>query len=297
MLVGHSPTSTPVRDMQRGSSTPEMSTINPDQTNITSRNKRFRPEFSPEKEGLSFETRILSLLTDWKRDQDIVLSKLSSDFAEVKSQNTKIEKSIESINARYECMKQTVDKLQEERSDYRSFTIQLEKRVDDLQRSSRSSGIEIRNVPFNVNETADDLSVIVLKICNAIQSPMVKLDLRDVYRLPGKKGSSRPIVAELQTVQQRIKVLDAARIFNKDRPVTDKLNTGHIAIDGPLMPIYVSESLPGYLKQLFYEARAFAKSNNYKYCWSRYGKLFLRENDESNPITITSLACLKQLAK
>ncbi|KOB69199.1 Uncharacterized protein OBRU01_17071 [Operophtera brumata] len=181
---------------------------------------------------------VLSLLTDWKRDQDIVLSKLSSDFAEI---------------------------------NYRTHTIQLEKRVDDLQRSSRSSGIEIRNV--NDMETDVDLSSIVLKICKAIQSPMVKLNLR--YE---KKDPAGQLLLSCRPCSREAKyLLDAARIFNKDRPVTNKLNTGHIVIDGPFMPIYVSVSLPGFLKQLFYKARVFAKSNNYKYCW--YGKLFIREND------------------
>ncbi|KOB69201.1 Uncharacterized protein OBRU01_17072, partial [Operophtera brumata] len=103
---------------------------------------------------------------------------------------------------------------------YRTHTIQLEKRVDDLQRSSRSSGIEIRNV--NDMETDVDLSSIVLKICKAIQSPMVKLNLRYVYRLPGKKGSSRPIVAELQTVQQRSKVPTGCSPDFQQRPTSDE---------------------------------------------------------------------------
>ncbi|KAJ8707142.1 hypothetical protein PYW08_011276 [Mythimna loreyi] len=309
-----SPPATPVVSKQRATSSPDISTnvteVGP--SNVTARHKRFCPDFSPEQQPLaqsnsrfeSFENKIVNMLTTWKQEQDAVLNRITSDINEVKKQNreihktnTEIEKAIEFMNQAYETMKTTVEKLEQERVEQRTYIIELEKKVLDLQQNSRTSSFEIRNIPQGEKETNDDLTSIVLRTCNKLEVSVKQADLRDIYRMPGKKGSNRPIVAELVTVPQKNRVLQAARMFNKGRASIEKLNTNHIGISGDAKPIYVSDHLSNSLRQLFFEARKYASDNEYKFCWSQNNKIFLRKSEGMPSIIIKSLACLNNLSK
>ncbi|KAJ8710573.1 hypothetical protein PYW08_009088 [Mythimna loreyi] len=308
--VQRSPPSGTGMKAQRVMSSPDISTIEnePGHINISSRNKRFKPDsspsHSPQGEVESFEDKIMNLLTTWKSDQDVLLNKLKSDINEIKLQNKdikktniEIEKSIEHINLAYESMRQSVQKLEKERQEQRAYIIELEKKVDDLQNSSRSSCFEIRNIPVSEKETTEDLTSLVLQTCNALQVPLKSTDLRDVYRMPGRKGSNRPIVADLISVPLKKQVLDAIRAFNKERSPAEKLNSGHIGIKGESKPVYVADHLPNSLRQLFYEARKFASAHDYKFCWSQNNKIFLRKREGMDSVVVSSMSCLANVLK
>lgn len=298
-----SPPTTPVPDTEKQLmfSTP----IETEISNVTARAKRLRPEFSPECELKSFEDKILGLLTNWKSEQDVVLEKLTSEIIEIKKQNTDIQKtntetlkSIENLNKDYECIKHTLQKLESENSEQRNYILELEKQVVDLQRSSRSSCIEIRNVPANEKENTAHLISTVQKICSTVlPSTNISCELRDAYRLPGKKGTNRPIVAEFHSVPLKTEILEATRTFNKGLPPSEKLNTGHIGVPGAPKAIYIDEHLPGSLRHLFYEARTFAKNYNYKYCWCRNNKIYLRKEEGTECVPVKTISCLKNLLK
>lgn len=303
-----SPPATPIldKDKQLIFSTPDASSYpnEAENSNVTSRSKRLRPDFSPECEWKSFEDKIMSLLTTWKSEQDATLIKLTSEISDIKRQNEEIQKTnaetlktIEFLSNDYDLITKSLQKLEQENYEQRNYIMDLEKKVVDLQRSSRCSSIEIRNIPANEKETTSDLTSIVMKTCTTIQPSVKPPELRDVYRLPGKKGSNRPIVAEFLSVLSKNQVLNATRNFNKGLPPAEKLNTGHIGVPGEPKPIYVADHLPGSLRQLFYEARTFRKNNNYDFCWSQNGKIFLREREGMDYIIIKSSSCLKKLLK
>lgn len=246
----------------------------------------------------------MNMLTTWKKEQDKMLKSLSSDILEVKQQNreiqksnSEIEKSIEYINKEYENMRQLIGNMEKDRAEQCTYIAELERKVLDLQNSCRPATIEIRNVPFKEAETSKELTSIVIKTCNAIQADVNESQIRDVYRLPGKKELNRPIVAEFLTVPIKNKVLGASRAFNKDRATKDKLNTGHIGYTGIQKPIYVAEHLPTSMRKLFYEARNFANTNTYKFCWFQNGKIFVRKREGDKSIVISSMSSLTELQK
>lgn len=309
--IQKSPTSTKSSEKQRVLPTSDVygsrSESESETSNVSSRSKRLRPASSPEgvsTDSLSFEDRILNMLSTWKKEQDTILRKLTSDIAEVKQQNKEIkksnkeiEKSIEYLSREYESMIQMVTKLEKESSEQRTYIRELENKINDIQRSFRSATIEIRNVPSNDKETSNDLATVVLETCKAVQVAVKVEELRDIYRLPGKQGQSRPIIAEFTTVPLKNKVLEATRAFNKGRTVSDKLNSGHIGINGHIQPIYLAEHLPISLRKLFHEARSFAKLYSYKFCWSQNGRILLRQSETSKTIHVHSLSCLQSLQK
>lgn len=103
------------------------------------------------------------------------------------------------INNQYEYIKKGLKNMHKERFVQRKGIENLEKKVQDLQLKSRSSCVEMRNVPCADKET----TAVIIKtssVGTVVGTTIYPSDLRDIYRIPGKPGSTRPVVAEFQTV-------------------------------------------------------------------------------------------------
>ena len=59
--------------------------------------------------------------------------------------------------------------------------------------------------------------------------------------------------------------------------------------------IYVNDHLTSHGKNLFREAKTKKGNLDYKYLWTRDGKIFMRKNDNSEVIHITCLADITTL--
>lgn len=139
----------------------------------------------------------------------------------------------------------------------------------------------------------------VAKIGEAVGVPLLKSELRDIYRLPGKSygTSPRPIVAEFTTMPTKQAFLAAARAYNRGKGKDDILNTATIGVPGERLPVYVVEHLPTSSKKLFHLSREFAKKNGYKYCWISNGNIFLRKQEGEKQVFVKSEECLVTISK
>lgn len=284
----------------------------------TSRNTRPRAVQiqSPNYGEQDLKQEVLELLKNWKSDfdtklneicskQNFLVSKLTTEISELKSQTAKIKEtndeiaaSMVFINKQYEDIKSGLEKLQKERQEHRQCLEKLERKVQDLQFKSRSSCIEIRNIPIKDKETTEDLAKTVCNIGLTVGTSITSSDIRDVYRQPGKPGSTRPVIAEFQTVQLKSTTLSSVRTFNTSKKtVYEKLNTEHINIPGMRQPVFVADYLPPSSKKLFHLSREFAKQNGFSYCWSSNGNVFLRKAQGEKQILISSEICLENLKK
>ncbi|KAJ8713763.1 hypothetical protein PYW07_014133 [Mythimna separata] len=166
---------------------PQMISSDPlDDIHITTRHASKRPRLNPATatpvtELQDFKREIRDMLDNWRADQEVYftklcndqcssLNKLVADMAELKRQNlaiqksnTEIEKSISFISERYDDLLKQVESLQRENLTYKNSILSMETKIQDLQRVSRPSTIEIRNVPYTQNETVSDLTAIVTK--------------------------------------------------------------------------------------------------------------------------------------
>lgn len=282
--------------------------------NVATRHKRLRPNSPPTNDLENFKHEILEMLTTWKKEQETQLIKLSSeqtsamsklaaDITELKLQNIaiqksnmEIEKSIGFINKQYEDMLKRIEFLEKERHTYLTGVQTLQTNIQDLQQSSRSSSVEIRNVlPTKEGESVADLTNIVVKVGTAINVNINNKDIRDIYRLPGKPGVTRPIVTEFVSVQTKHQFLASVRDFNKKNPQDKRLCTHSIGINGERRPLYVAEYLPPSSRKLFFAAREFAKTNDYNFCWTTNGNIFLRKVEGAKQILVKSEQCLREL--
>ncbi|KAH9636955.1 hypothetical protein HF086_008216 [Spodoptera exigua] len=163
----------------------------------------------------------------------------------IKKTNEEIEKAVTFISKQYDDILKDVDLLKKENQAQKDYIQNLELKIQDCQHRSRPSSIEIRNVPAINNETVSDISSIITKVGSAVGMPLDAARIRDTYRLPGKEGTVRPIIAEFSSVQVKNELLSCVRKFNKANSNSGRLNTTLIGLAGDRRPVYVDEHLSG----------------------------------------------------
>lgn len=269
--------------------------------NITTRHKRPRQGSSSPTQVNQFSSELremMEALHTSSINQQKMMNKLIEEVAEIKKQNIKIQKSnvqientLESLKNSNENMLKRIQLLEKERFDQQNYIVSLEKKIENMQQTSRPSNVEIRNVPAVQEESFTDLTAHLQNIGQALHVEIQPSDIRDTYRI----GKNKIIVAEFQSVHLKNKVLAAARKYNKDHSGDQRLNTSNIGLAGDPTPIYISEYLAGSNRKLFYEAREYAKANNYKFCWTGNGNIYMKKDEQSKAIRVDSEITLNSL--
>lgn len=272
---------------------------------VTQRSKRPRSEVSPPSTTMEeFKAEMRDMIISLISEQSASLCRLTEDVSTIKLQNENIQKSNKDIEDSINSIKKScaelntrIDKIEKDRNDCRNTLLNLEKKVEGLELSSRTSTIEIRNIPVTDNESTLDLYNIVSSTGKVLNTEIQQSQIRDIYRLPSKPGKNRPIIVEFSTVALKSKIIQSARVYNKNSSPAEKLTTEMIGLKGKSCPIYISEYLPGATRKLFYQAREFARLSGYKFCWAVNGKIYLRKCENSSAIKVVSEQALRGLSE
>lgn len=228
----------------------------------------------------AFKEEMRNLLTSQKDD----ISKIFSTLIEIKTTNSDIDISLIALTAQNEELRCKVDQLEVQAKKDRDCITALEERLEDLQRGSRKANLEIKNVPKQHQETKEDLIKMTLSLSKSIDCKIEKTEIKDIYRVQNKRSSTNnsPIVVELSSTIVKSEFLKMTKSFNIRHK--EKLCAKHLGLKkDEYAPIYVSEQLTAKAARLFYLARDLAKSKEYKFCWTAYGRVYIR-NDENSPI-------------
>lgn len=268
---------------------------------ITTSKKKRRLENSPKNEFQLFRDEIKEMFSTWRaeqnRNQEKQYKKMLSQFNEIKQERLDLQKSIEFLSSKVDDYRikveeyQTTIKLQQE---YNSI---LESKIHDLELVSRSASIEIRNIPVKDKESLEDLTSVVINTGKVLSMNVDSKEIRDVYRVPGKSGSVRPIVAEFNKVSLKSDMLSAVRKFNSNRKLEEKLNTELLGYSGKRSSVFVSEHLPAFSRQLFYQSREFARQHGFKFCWTSNGQILLRQDNGTKLIQVKSKKSLEEISQ
>lgn len=167
-----------------------------------------------------------------------------------------------------------------------------------MQQDMRKSNFEIRNVPLRSNETKTDLVDMVLCLSKNIGCEMKKTDIKDVFRVRGKIESSKntPIVVETSSTLLKNEVITMSKAFNLKHKT--KLRAQHLGFrTSEDTPIFISNQLTAKGARLHFLARDLVKRKLFKYCWTAYGKVYLRKNDNSDVILIRNEAQIQDILK
>ncbi|CAK1602454.1 unnamed protein product [Parnassius mnemosyne] len=259
--------------------------------NVTERKKRKHDGMNPN--IMSYMSEMFSVYTN---EQAKLFKDLQTIVSSIKEQNDELKKSVDTMSSKYDEFLSRISVLEAEKKQDRYIIQQLQVKIENMERKSRCSGIEIRNIPKNNEETKENLCSTVKKLGKYLNVNLQDSDIKDVYRTYSKTGT-RPVIVEFNSVIIKEKMLNEVKRFNKTKPKSEKLNTSHLNYSQKNIPIYVTETLTQNTQKLFYQARIFQKNHNYLFCWTSRGIVYIRKNKNSSQIRINNETDLENLRK
>ncbi|CAG5021080.1 unnamed protein product [Parnassius apollo] len=230
---------------------------------------------------------LLTCLCLSRVNKDSKLSKILDYIGNIKQQNDDIRESITFMSEKYDTLLSSVQSLQVENKAYRKRIEMLEEKIEGLKRSSHASRVELRNVPKKDRETKEDLLNIFVKTGEMLGLTLQHSDVRDIFRINQKNDSNKIIVAEFTSNITKQRFIANLKEYNR-RDKNKIFTSTHAAIMGLPTPIFISENLSQKTRRLFAVAKNFRKENNYAYCWTSAGSIFLKKTDRDRPILIKS---------
>jgi chromosome segregation ATPase len=252
---------------------------------VQQRQKRPR-EHGIEEDLEGFKTEMKNMITTLLNAQQDELKKISSAQKEIKVTNGNIENSLAFLTTQNDELKKKLEQLQVQSKKDRDFIVALEDKIEDLQREQRKANIEIKNVPKLSKETKEDLTNMMLNLSKAINFEVRKEDIKEIYRVHGKKEAKNntPIVVELSSTMLKIETIKHGKIFNSKNK--EKLRAKHLgATKNEETAIFISEQMTAKGARLHFLARDLARSKGYRFCWTSYGRVYVRK-EENSPIIL-----------
>lgn len=149
---------------------------------ITKRQKRTCTDFSDNSTSLS---EIRNMFTELKTHQEKRFGLCTSTMNTLIEQNNDIKKSVEFMSGQYDDLLQKINQLETENLEYKRQVKFLENRLEFHEKHTRSSTIELRNVPKQESESKQMIMNIVKDIGNVLKiEPQIQdMEIRDVYRI------------------------------------------------------------------------------------------------------------------
>lgn len=228
------------------------------------------------------------------------LNALQESMTVIRDQNNEITKSIDYMSEKYDEMLKRIEDLEQEKRLDKKTILALEEKLEFFERKSRSSCLEIRNIPCkpvedHKPESKSDLCNVLKTLSSTLSIKLEDSEVKDIYRTSARKDATRPIVVDFCSIIKKDSVLRAVKDFNKNKSNDDKLNTLHLNVVGPKKGVFISETLTHKTQQIFYKAREFAKEFNYMYCWSSRGLIYLRKAENLPYVRVTCESDIEKL--
>lgn len=253
---------------------------------VQHRQKRAR-EHGLEDEFSSFKKEIKDMIKSLFSEQQKELKKITSVQSEIKESNTNIESSLAFLSAQNEDLRNKIEQFEVELKREREQITILEDKIEDLQREQRKANIEIKNMPKQPTESKDDLIHMVVCLSKSLNSGLKKEDIKDIYRLKGRRDVNKPntpIIVELSSAILKNDIIKSGKIFNIKNK--EKLRAKHLGANrDEETAVFLSEQLTTKGARLHFVARDLAKSKGYKFCWTAYGRVYIRK-DENSPVIV-----------
>lgn len=262
---------------------------------ISARNKRRREENLPA-EFCEFKDYMKELFNSFMASQQKELKEITTSLKELQFTNNNIETSIQRLHTQHEEFQKRIQSLELQVKKDRDYMTVLEDKIEDLQRGSQKSCIEIKNVPKNVKETRDDLINMVLCLSKNINLDLVPRDIKDIHRIQGKKigVKNTPIILELASSILKSDLLDKTKSYNIKNKT--KLQAKHLGYtSNGDTPVFISEQLTAKGARLHFLARDLVKMKKYKFCWTKFGQVYVKQDENSQGILIKNEAQVHHL--
>lgn len=187
----------------------------------------------------------------------------------------------------------TVDALNQELSCVKKECSSLRAEIEYMHQQGRSNNVEICGVP---EKNRENILTLVKRVGSEIGITVLDEDISVSHRvsrfsksqLPGR--APKNIVVKFANIGKRNVFLDAAK--KRRNP---GLTSSDLGFEEKFQ-IFINEHLSPYYKLLFGKSRDFCKNNNYKYCWVKDMKIFVKKGDGEKAVHIANETVLSGLS-
>lgn len=243
----------------------------------------------------TFKEDIIQLIKSLGEAQQKELKSINPTLKDIQQTNHSIESSISYLSAQNEELTKKIVQLEKKGQEDREYITLLEDKIESIQINCRKSNLELKNVPRKNTESKEELIEMILSLSTTIGGNLVQSDIKDIYRVRGKNNSPNPpIVVETTSTMVKNDILKLCKAYNTKNKL--KLCAKNLGIrTREDTPIYVSEQLTAKGSRLYFRARDLARSRQYKFCWTAYGRVYVRKTETSPIIAINSEIQVDQL--
>lgn len=231
------------------------------------------------------EKSMKKLFQDFKKE----MKKDMRDLEEsLNYNNGKLDDMIQSMSMFQSTLNKMAEKqeiLEKENKDLKIRVEELEISMDDLQQYTRNKNIQIDGI---IKVKDENLKDIVIAIGEKVNLTIQNNDIDAIHRVPTRsKINPEPIIVQFLSRQMKESIVQKVK--------STTITTKDLNINGIEKQIYVNDHLTTKKKELMYEARQLKKAKNYKFLWSKNGKIFIRKNETSTVISLNNLDDLKKI--
>lgn len=237
---------------------------------------------------------LINTLDAFKQEMLAEFQNHTAESTELRNSLSFLSDAIDKNNAIMDRVMSELKKTQEENSTLRQENIQLrssvnnlEVRLRNLEQHSRRQNIEIDGLPETQGE---DVNTILRDVARSIGVEMKSEQLVAAHRVPSfNKKRTPPIIVRFATYEARDGWIAG---FKRVRPLTaNRINANFNGSS----KVFINEHLSPENKQLLAKTKEAARAKNYKYVWSREGKVFVRRVDGERCIRVDAVSDLEKL--
>jgi hypothetical protein len=186
------------------------------------------------------------------------------------------QKQMQEILAENKAMRDEMSVIMNTLADVQKENRHLKQKIDDMEQYSRNANIEIAGVPETPGEIPE---TIMTTIAQKLNVKVEKTDIEAAHRVPSQQNP-KPLVVRFKERRVRDAVYEKAR--------KERLSAKDLCSTFAETPIFVNEHLTPERKRLIVEARIKRTALKYKYLWTRSGTIYMKKDDNSLPVKISS---------
>jgi uncharacterized protein YoxC len=233
---------------------------------------------------------------------------ITASLADFKAEISGLTKKLTELSQKIESLDKNQEKITGRVDDHQQEILQLKGLVNDLQQSKLALNLEIHGVPQKADEK---LQEVVSDIAEVIGAPESISDIRKIYRGRKVRDKPAPIVIEFGSDNARDEWLEGRKcdefqdyklpvLFSESVTADASQSTSARKKNAPKAgaikshAVRIFEQLTFANRQLLYETKKAAKECNFKYAWTRGGKMFVRRNSDKKTIPIR-IRCMEDI--
>lgn len=224
------------------------------------------------------------------RKMDKLLDKFSSVEEKLDKRMSKIENDYKNLSRKSE--------MHEKKQKYLSTEVsKLKSKLNEIEQEKLRCNVLIRGLK-EVETSGEDLLFMVNSLLCTFYKNLHNDTVTDVRRIGSEasNSSTKPVLVVFESEKIKESVMNAKKGKSLDCSMI-RLRSSNEKVGMEADTVYISDHLTPYTATIYYHARQLKKNSNYKYAWTKNGKVYVRRNETDRAILLKNIEQINNLEK